>query len=365
MIEVGAGPARAACRAPITPAGAFAADRIAWTAPVLERDRDKLEAWCSTTGPPVIAPQPLAPASPAPGLSDGSNQTGQPGEIVVVTWNLHGGAADLAGLVGQLRSGALTDGEPVSRFVLLVQEAYRAGAVVPPAMTGGVRAPRAVGHGANGRTRVDIVSLAQSLGLALYYVPSMRNGALAGANEDRGNAVLSTEPLSGFAAIELPFERQRRVAIAATVSASASKGSAWTVRVASVHLESRASARHLWILASGARVRQARGLLDALRPLDSLVVGGDLNSWFGYSDPTYRTLAAALPDAAPGDRRKTFGRLFRLDHLFAQPPDGWTVTTRRLDDRLGSDHYPLLARVRPSPSRSTPTVSQPPVAFRK
>ncbi len=64
MIDVGAAPARAACRAPITPAGAFAADRITWKVPFLERDRDKLEAWCGTTGPPVIAPQPLAPASP-------------------------------------------------------------------------------------------------------------------------------------------------------------------------------------------------------------------------------------------------------------------------------------------------------------
>lgn len=339
MVDVGAAPTRAACRIPIAPGGAAAASDVDWKVPFKKSERDRLNAWCDTTGPPVILPQPAA-------LTDGNEPDPFEG-LTVVTWNVHGGAADVAELVRQLRSGALSGGRPVIHFVLLLQEAFRAGDLVPRAVVPGVRPPRAVGQAANGHERIEVVRLAQQLGLALYYVPSMRNGAPAQTNEDRGNAVLSTEPLSDFAVIELPFERQRRVAIAATVSGQDHAGEAWSLRVASVHLESMASARHLWILASGARVRQAGGLLDALQPHRGLVVGGDFNTWFGFSDPAYRAIAAAVPDAAAGDRRKTFPPFFRLDHLFSQPPSGWTATARRLDDRLGSDHFPILARVRP------------------
>jgi endonuclease/exonuclease/phosphatase (EEP) superfamily protein YafD len=76
-------------------------------------------------------------------------------------------------------------------------------------------------------------------------------------------------------------------------------------------------------------------------------MGGDFNTWFGFSDSTYRLLSEAMPDVAAGDRRRTFMGLLRLDHVFSAPPPGWTVTAHRLDDRMGSDHYPMLARVRP------------------
>jgi endonuclease/exonuclease/phosphatase (EEP) superfamily protein YafD len=55
-------------------------------------------------------------------------------------------------------------------------------------------------------------------------------------------------------------------------------------------------------------------------------------------------MAAALPDIAGADRRPTFGPM-RLDHVFSRLPDGWSVEARRLDDRLGSDHYPILIRL--------------------
>jgi len=355
MVDAGAVPSLAACRVAVTPGRLVAAATVAWKVPFPKRERDTLNAWCDTTGPPVVVPQPAESADEfnlagGPTAAEEPDQSGLFEGLAVVTWNVHGGSADVAELVRRLRSGALTGGRPQNRFVLLLQEAYRAGEIVPRALAPGVKPPRAVGRATNGHARVDIVALAQSLGLALYYVPSMRNGAPSETNEDRGNAVLSTEPLSDFTAIELPFERQRRVAIAATVSGHDRAGDSWNLRVASVHLESMASARHLWFWATGVRVRQARGLLDALRPHESLVVGGDLNTWFGFSDPAYRTLAEAVPDVAAGDRRRTFPPFFRLDHLFSQPPDGWSAAAGRLDDRLGSDHYPILAHLRPSPS---------------
>ena len=322
----------APCRTPAHADGSRSSHRITWTAPSAPADRLRLDAWCDTTGPPVIEPRPAATAP------------GRPNELVVVSWNVHGGAADLASLIRRLEAGALTDGVPASRFVLLLQEAPRAGGYVPHSVRG-VRVPRAI-RGRGNTRRIDVLEFARARGLAVYYVPSMRNGSSDESNEDRGNAILSTEPLSAFEAIELPFVRQRRVAIAATVSGDDVSGTPWSVRVVSAHLDNLASRRRLWIAAAGTRVRQARGLVDALGRHRALVIGGDFNTWFGFADPAYRTIAGAVPDAAAGDRRPTFGPLLRLDHLFARLPLGWTVRASRLDERLGSDHHALVARVR-------------------
>jgi endonuclease/exonuclease/phosphatase family metal-dependent hydrolase len=342
MIAMPGAPAAAACRAPVAPDGARTTEAIVWT--VASRARDTLDAWCGTTGPPVIAPEP-APLWDGPDDLDGSTHVD---ELVIVSWNVHVGSADVVELVRRLRAGVLTGGPPVEHFVLLLQEAYRADPIVPRLVSAAVRPPKAIRSHEDGRQRVDIVEVAQSLGLALYYVPSMRNGGFTETDEDRGNAILSTEPLSDFTAIELPFERQRRVAISASISGRDRDGDAWTLPLASAHLESTVSARRLWILANGARVRQARALLDALRPGAPVVLGGDFNTWFGFSDPAYRTIAAAIDDAARADRRPTFPPFLRLDHLFSRLPDGWRVSAKRLDDTLGSDHYPLLARLQPS-----------------
>jgi endonuclease/exonuclease/phosphatase (EEP) superfamily protein YafD len=32
----------------------------------------------------------------------------------------------------------------------------------------------------------------------------------------------------------------------------------------------------------------------------------------------------------------------RLDYLFFRLADGWTASTERLDERFGSDHYPVI-----------------------
>jgi endonuclease/exonuclease/phosphatase family metal-dependent hydrolase len=334
-------PAAAACRAPVMPDGGPSTEPIAWTVPA--DSRDTLDAWCGTTGPPVVAPEAELPW-------DGPDRLDDPAagdELVIVSWNVHVGSADVPELVRRLRAGVLT-GAPVERFVLLLQEAFRADPLVPRSPSPTVRPPRAIRTPTNGRPRIDIVDVAQSLGLALYYVPSMRNGGFRETDEDRGNAILSTEPLSNFMAIELPFERQRRVAVVASVAGRDRRGGGWTLPVASAHLESTVSARRLWILATGARVRQARALLGALDVEAPVFLGGDFNTWFGFSDPAYRAIAERVPDAARGDRRPTFAPFLRLDHVFSRVPDGWSVTARRLDEKLGSDHYPLLARLRPS-----------------
>ena len=358
------------CRVPVTLRNSASSGTIRWTVPSPVDQRQKLDAWCGTAGPPVIraSAEPVAEAprfavaagapvarpvfasfrpaadtaEPAVVARPAADTLG-PDELVVVTWNVHAGTGDVTELVRRLRSGELTDGRPATRFVLLLQEAMRAGALVPSVPQPGVRPPKAAGLG---EKQSDIVELSQALGLSLYYVPSMRNGAPTQTDQDRGNAILSTEALRDFSAIELPFERQRRVAIQASVSGESRLGSPWTLRLVSAHLESTVPASRLWVLANGARVRQARGLLQAVGSDQPLMLAGDFNTWLGFLDPAYRVIDQSIPGVAENDRRPTFVPFFRLDHMFARLSDDWTVTTRRLDDRLGSDHFPIVARLR-------------------
>lgn len=310
------------CR--VTPAddGALGAT-VVWLGPSAADQRRHLDEWCSTVGPPVVAAAMARPTGPLG--TDG---------LVVVSWNVHEGAGDVAALIAGLRDGTLTDGRPVTRFVLLLQEARRAAGAAPTPS----------------RPGADIVSVAREAGLSLYYVASKRLGGGTAAAPDRGNAVLSTEPLSDFRAIELPFERQRRLAVEASISGADAAGTPWRLRLVSAHLESTATLKRLRVLASIPRQRQARALLEAMAVDEPVVLGGDFNTWFGFRDATYRLMAAALPDLGVGDRRRTFGGLFRLDHVFARTPAGWQAVARRLDVRLGSDHFPLLARLTPGVS---------------
>ena len=138
----------------------------------------------------------------------------------------------------------------------------------------------------------------------------------------------------------MPLERQRRVALAATVNAQVDEIPV-RLRVVSAHL-SNFVGHHLWIFSGLGRARQARALAKVLteRPI---VVGGDFNTWFGSWDQAYRELSRALK-TPPGDHRPTFW-LLRLDQFFVCLPHGWQVTVRRADRRYGSDHYPLIARI--------------------
>jgi len=260
--------------------------------------------------------------------------------LVVVSWNTHVGAGDIDRLVADLRSGRIT-GAPVTNFVLLLQEVYRAGPEVPTSSevswAGAEREPGPRG------VRVDAIGAAQRLGLSSVYVPSMRNGPPEVTSEDRGNAVLSTLPLSDVGAIELPLERQRRVAISAAVTMKTSVGTSTTVRFICTHFTNMVL-HHLWLLSESGRLRQARALSNVLPSDGALVIGGDFNAWFGYLDAAYRQLAHHAHGAQTEDRRPTFGPM-RLDHILFRLPEGWTTTLRRANDKYGSDHYPLIATV--------------------
>ncbi len=292
--------------------------------------RTRLTAWCGSVGPPVV----VTPSNRLQAAPD-------PDTLLVVSWNVGGGRGDVAALLERLKASLDLSPSRVG-LVLLLQEVVRGGRAVPPLPADLSNVPSAL-------PAVDerqVESLAQRLGMWAFYVPSMRNGRedVAPLRQDRGNAILSNLPLTDLTAIELPFGRQRRVAVAATVL---HRGGRLPVRLVSFHLDTR-----------GGRVAQAGALAgylarDRARGLPVLA-GGDVNSLFGTRDAAYRALAAALPVADCGRARTNSWpwRLHtwlgwwrgRLDYIFATPGSGLSLACRTLGDYGGSDHLPVVLR---------------------
>jgi endonuclease/exonuclease/phosphatase family metal-dependent hydrolase len=322
----------ASCRQAEDLAGLRAQAGVRWIGPDEESERRNLDGWCETVGAALIQSSPAA-ASPV-----GTD------EVAIATWNAHLGGGDLRKLVGDLRKPA-KPGAPPRHVVLLLQEVFRQGRV--PVLTRGTgRVPARIAPASPTGSRDDIVTLAKSLGLAVAYVPSMRNGHV---QEDRGSAILSTLPLDDVDAIELPFERQRRVTVAATIRSVTPAGLPWDLRVASVHLENRSGARGLWLWSPQGRTRQARALLAGFSAAGAGVIGGDLNTWFGPREGAWKEISRVFSSVRPATTQPTYaGPAMQLDHLFFRLPLGWTAHYRRLDDTYGSDHYPLAGLIKMS-----------------
>ena len=292
--------------------------------PIGSVERATLDRWCVAVGP-------VAVEAHAPTASRSSS------EITVVTWNTHVGSGDIAAFLSALRHGEVT-GTPAAEFVLLLQETVRHGAEVPMPLP---REAAMAGRIGFEREAIDILAAARSAGLNVAYVPSMRNGPGA---EDRGNAVLTTLPLAALDLIELPFGRQRRVAIAATLDLPGSKAA---FRVVTAHLDTAlrfgTGGPAKW------RRRQADALLGALAGSTlPTIVGADLNTWWGTDEPAVDDLRRAFPAAV--DRvsgptwRGPMGAGARLDHMFVS---GWDsrLEVRRAPHRFGSDHFALYVIV--------------------
>lgn len=297
---------------------------VAWFAPTVVADRQVLEDWWKGVGPPVVRPH--APM-PAPSAS-----------VRLISWNIALGSGDVLRLIKEMRAQ-----DPGAPLILLLQEAHRAGPDVPVRTAGVMRFAARIG---SSRPRLEIEDVAELAGLNLYYVPSMRNGGPLASDEDRGNAILSDLPLEDLAAVELPFERQRRVAVAATAVGRTPEGTPWRLRVVSSHLDNLVAASRGWFVGGEfGRLRQARALVEHLRGEESVVLGGDFNTWFGSGEAAYREIARRFPDTNARDRRPTFRGILRLDHVFLRLPDAWTAEVRRAESSYGSDHYPLLGRL--------------------
>jgi endonuclease/exonuclease/phosphatase family metal-dependent hydrolase len=308
---------------------------VEWITPAGAAVRAQLARWCDTVGPVLL--EPTVPSVTRTPLD----------RLTVVTWNVHVGGGDVDALIAQLQRGDLTDGEPVTDFVLLLQETYRAGPDVPTNFPRGFPVPGPIAPAPPGAAREDVRSVAHEHGLAVLYAPSMRNGAGSQVPEDRGNAILSTLAIDDPLVVELPLERQRRVAASVTISGHTSAGAPWRLRIANVHLDTAVFTR------GGpfrARRRQAEALIDALRAPTEIptLVAGDFNTWMGEEEPAITLMRAAFPARPPHDDRQptwtgALGLRARLDYVFARGVR--LIDVRRLPQRFGSDHFPLVARV--------------------
>jgi endonuclease/exonuclease/phosphatase family metal-dependent hydrolase len=307
---------------------------VSWIAPAADRDRTRLAEWCAAVGPVLFDPRPVTEAHSARPLDC----------LAIVSWNTHVGGGDIDRLIAGLRTGAL-GGRGCDDVVLLLQEVYRSGGGVPERPPPYAAIPGRIAIGSHRAHRQDVAAVARRFGMALLYVPAMRNGIAAGDPEDRGNAILSTLPLSDAGVVELPFEGQRRVAAAATIAGRTSSGAGWQLRLVTVHLDTA-----LAFTRGGpfrARARQAEGLISAVgeRPA-AAIIAGDFNSWLGASEPAVERLLRAFPLAPPVSLPTWTGLLglrAPLDHVFARGE--LRVTVQRLPGRFGSDHFPLLAVV--------------------
>jgi endonuclease/exonuclease/phosphatase family metal-dependent hydrolase len=157
----------------------------------------------------------------------------------------------------------------------------------------------------------------------------MRNGGSPDdPAEDRGNAILSTLPLSEPVAVELPGERQRRVVIIAKAA---------TISIAVVHLDALGGARRLRLFWTpwmrDWQVRYAAAVL----PDGPLVIGGDLNTWHGRDDSPRAFSTSSW-------RRRSPSTVWALDFASSITCFPWPGQTRTLSPGRA-------CRIRPSSAR--------------
>jgi endonuclease/exonuclease/phosphatase family metal-dependent hydrolase len=289
-----------------------------------------LRPWRNNVGPPVVD------------RAGRSCEDAPLDSLLVVSWNVHLGHAEIVRFVRDLRAGRVVPNVRVRHFVILVQEAFRESADVPERPASNACPRRLGGNGA------DIETLADSLGLALFYLPSMRNGCDRARRQDRGNAILSTLPLTNLRAIELPLVRQRRVVALADVKGQTSNGRDWTMSLASVHFDNRAPGTPRdWV---HGRARQARALVAALPNTALFALGGDFNTLNGAQEPAVRIVGGHFRNSPEHQRNVTFVSYAvvrsHLDYLFFRCAGHHRSSYWRARERYGSDHYPIMGFVR-------------------
>lgn len=318
------------------------AARVDWLPAAPAADIPAHQPWREAVGPARVGN--AAAAAPAVPLR---------WSLAVAVWNARVGGGAMRAFWEHLPTGAPT--------VLLLQEVFATGASLPE-LSGNARWAARIADRPKGESRIDIVSFAREMGLSLLYVPSMRNGGPGGGAdgdpdggpdggppEDRGCAIVANVPLAWPRAIELPFERQRRVAVVASVTLGGH-----TIDLCSVHLDNRAPWRRVWRSLGRGRARQMAGLVTAFpgdADADASVLGGDLNTWVGgRRESAYRLARQRFPLPERPDPRPTHhfeigGWLRHSDHLMFRLPSGWRSQYRRLENTFGSDHYPLVGSV--------------------
>jgi len=284
-----------------------------WLGPTDQGEQETMARWCGVVGSPLVKPNPNARFE-TPEAND---------SLAVFSWNIDVGSGDLLLFleeeVGLSCRDETSEASPsFAHVVVFLQEAFHWSPDLPPVNDQrlGARKSR---HDPHPGGDPDIIEVAEQCGLALIYIPSGRNGVDDPGERlhDKGNAILSTLPLSDFQAIVLPYETERKVAVAATVPLSGSD----SLRLINAHLEVTTSFYRVLLTGNRTRLRQTEGLLEALTvPEDGggrrlpMLLGGDFNTWSGRESALKR-LTSAFPDSPEWDGQASRGP-FPTDHLF-------------------------------------------------
>ncbi|WP_455369433.1 endonuclease/exonuclease/phosphatase family protein [[Eubacterium] cellulosolvens] len=317
---------------------------ILWKNQSSHKDHSKLLSWCQAVGSPVFS----KPTETEKNLVID--------KLTLVSWNVHVGSGDLEQFINDLQKGYLTDGKKVEHFVMLLQEAYRQDSSVPVNIPSNAKAGNNIHVKTPRGSRVDIITIARKHGLGLFYVPSMRNGRQENTNvpEDRGNAILSTIPLSNLIAVELPLERQRRTTIAANIKVITKTNISWKIQLINVHLENRTSGLMFFRGFSIARLNQIIALLKILPEEKIAVMAGDFNTWFRESrEPIIKYVENFFKklEIIKGDIPKIPRKRYPLfpdrlvDYQFFRIPEKWKTEKYYVNDYYGSDHYPFITNI--------------------
>ena len=282
------------------------------------KERARLDSWCAGVGEAALHNVPADVPPRATNID----------EVTFVSWNVHVGNGDVRAFVRDLTQGTLTGGRRVSHYVLLLQEVVRTDGV-PPFANGAVGATRIEAHD----PASDIVRTSRELGLSLVYIPSMRNGkSPRDPAEDRGNAILSTLPVTEPVAVELPGERQRRVVVYAKIGSFAA---------GVIHLDALGSGRRLRVFwTPWLRDVQVRSL-NGHFPEGPLVIGADLNTWHGRDELAARFMGDEFGATPLSVDRHGLG-LRVLDYMFFRSANGRSARYRQIANKYGSDHRPLV-----------------------
>jgi endonuclease/exonuclease/phosphatase family metal-dependent hydrolase len=326
---------------------------VSWYGPSDPETKPFLDQWCRTVGPPVNKPLDTKRFS----------DTAQADSLAVFSWNMDVGAGDLSAFLREevglsCIPGSTITGPPFSAVVVLLQEAFRWAPDLPP-LDDSRLAARGRKHPPRPDADPDVVTVSDLCGLALWYVPSGRNGVDRPGKRiaDKGNAVLSSLPLSDLIAIEHPFETERKVAVGASISLAGGR----LVRLVNAHLETTASFHRTLLTGNQTHLQQVEALIGAVEdheeanggPIPTLM-GGDFNSISG-EDGSLKRLRKAFPDSPEWDGLTTKGP-FPTDHLFfrEQPPQGGGPASpfliadsyRRIESSFSSDHRGRFAWIR-------------------
>ena len=286
---------------------------ILWYGSAEPRDRIANDQRCLTVGSPVVMS--------APEASFGA--LARHDSLAVFSWNIAVGGGDLLSFlteeVGVICAGGDTQPSKIfPHFVLLLQEASRQSPDLPP-LDDPSLAARKTSHAPRPGGDLDVVAVAERCGLAAFYVPSGRNGIDVPGEVlvDKGNAILSTLPLSDLFAVENPIETERKVGIGATIPTPDSV----PLRLVSAHTEVTSTFHRVLLTGNQVRVRQVLGLMDVLDAHEEqyghslpTLLGGDFNTWSG-GESALKFLRRAFPDSPKWDGKATRGP-FPTDHIF-------------------------------------------------